>query len=156
MEGKQVDMSKEKFKLKFAVYLVLRDGKDVLLSQRQNTGYKDGYYSLVAGHVDGGETAEDAMVREAREEVGITIEPTDLKFVYATHRLNENPDDEYVDFFFECSKWHGNIENLEPKKCGELLWANIEQLPRKIIEDVRDVLETYEKGAGYKSYRGLA
>lgn len=92
-------MQAERFKLKSAVYLIIRDNDKVLLSLRQNTGWKDGNYSLVAGHVDGGESALEAMCREAKEEAGITIQPDDLVFTHVMHRLNADPDDEYVDFF---------------------------------------------------------
>ena len=39
-----------------AVYLVLiKDGK-VLMLERKNTGYMDGWYSFIAGHVEKGES----------------------------------------------------------------------------------------------------
>lgn len=49
-------MSGDRHRVKFAVYLIPRDGDKVLLSLRQNTGWKDGWYSLVAGRVEAGET----------------------------------------------------------------------------------------------------
>jgi len=36
-------------------------------------GWKHAYWGLIAGHVKTGETAEEAAIREAREEVGIEI-----------------------------------------------------------------------------------
>lgn len=46
----------QRFKLILSVYLIFeRDGK-VLLLKRQNTGYEDGNYGLVAGHADGNES----------------------------------------------------------------------------------------------------
>ncbi len=65
-----------------AVYLVLGKkqqqqqqqgalkNQSILMSLRKDTGYMDGFYSLCAGHVDEGETVLEAMVREAREEIG--------------------------------------------------------------------------------------
>jgi 8-oxo-dGTP pyrophosphatase MutT (NUDIX family) len=55
---------KERFKLIAAVYvLFVRDGM-VLMLRRANTGYEDGNYGLVAGHVDGNETLKEAAIRE--------------------------------------------------------------------------------------------
>ncbi|MEI9913427.1 MAG: NUDIX domain-containing protein [Candidatus Saccharibacteria bacterium] len=54
-------MSKDKFKLIPAVHLLLVDKDKILLLRRFNTGYEDGKYSVVAGHIDGGEAASSAM-----------------------------------------------------------------------------------------------
>ncbi len=65
-----------------AVYLVPIESDRVLLARRKNTGYADGMYSLVAGHVESGETLTVAMIREAREEAGISIEASELTLAH--------------------------------------------------------------------------
>lgn len=70
---------KEQFKLVPAVYLVLRNDNRVLLLRRANTGYQDGKYRLVAGHLDGDELGTTAVVREAKEEAGIDFDPSKLE-----------------------------------------------------------------------------
>jgi NAD+ diphosphatase len=52
------------------ILLVQEDGR-VLLTR--SVGWKHVYWGLIAGHVKTGETAEEAAIREAREEVGIEI-----------------------------------------------------------------------------------
>ncbi|HIE41446.1 MAG TPA: NUDIX domain-containing protein, partial [Candidatus Aenigmarchaeota archaeon] len=72
-------MPKERFKIIPTVYLVLIKDNKILLSRRFNTGFHDGEYSFPAGHLDGNETLIQAMVREAKEEIGIELKPEDLK-----------------------------------------------------------------------------
>lgn len=148
-------MSKEKFKLKFAVYLIPRKEEKVLLSLRKNTGYMDGYYSLVAGHVDGGETPEEATIREAKEEAGITIDPANLSFAYVLHRLKDTPENEYIDMFFECQRWEGEFVNTEPEKCAGLEWFDINSLPENTLEYVAHVLANYQRGERFSSTRRM-
>ena len=61
-----------------AVHIFLLRENHVLLLRRAHTGYEDGNYSVVAGHLDGGERVTRAAIREAHEGVGIALRPTDL------------------------------------------------------------------------------
>lgn len=76
----------ERFKLVTAVHLILIEDKKILLQKRYNTGYEDGNYSIVAGHIDGNESVIKAMQREALEEAGIKIKEEDLEIVHVMHR----------------------------------------------------------------------
>lgn len=147
-------MSGQRFTLKFAVDLIIRRGDEVLLSLRENTGWMDGKYHFVGGHVDGNEPAENAIAREAYEETGITVDPKALKLAFVTHRLNGDVTDEYITLYFEAKEWAGEIENLEPEKCGGLEWFNIHDLPENIVPYVEDVLTDYAAGKNYFSTEG--
>ena len=93
-----------------AVHLFLvKDGR-ILLLRRYNTGYEDGNYSVVAGHIDGGEKLRSAMVREAREEAGIDISPSNLRVVGVMHLMEDR---EYVSFFLHTSEWSGEVVNAD-------------------------------------------
>ena len=126
-------------KLFSAVYLLLLNDEKVLFSQRQNTGHRDGEYSLVAGHIDEGEEATEAMVREAREEVGIGIDRSALEPVHVIHR--NSSDRVYVDIFFACEEWAGEVENREPEKCAELVWYDRSNLPTNTVPYVEQAIE---------------
>ena len=82
-------------KVPVAVHLFFFQDNKILLLRRFNTGYEDGSYGVVAGHVDAGETVTQAAVREAREEVGVILEPADLQIV---HVMNRKSEDERIDF----------------------------------------------------------
>jgi 8-oxo-dGTP pyrophosphatase MutT (NUDIX family) len=144
---------KERFKLIPAVYLVLRRGNKVLLSRRANTGYQDGKYSTVAGHLEGDELATEAMVREAKEEAGITIDPKALKHVHTAHRLSRNQKgQERIDIFFETSEWEGEVTNGEPEKCDDLSWHDLENLPENMLPFVKRVLTDISRDVNYSEY----
>lgn len=138
---------KERFKAYVAAYLVLvRDGQ-VLLLRRYNTGYQDGKYSLVAGHLDGDETAGQCIVREAAEEAGIALKLEELEAVHVQHR--RAPDREYIDIYLRASIWSGEIRNLEPEKCDELRWCPINGLPGNTLPEVRQALADIAQGVHY-------
>jgi 8-oxo-dGTP diphosphatase len=140
----------DRFKLLVSVYLIFRDGDKVLLLKRSNTGYRDGWYSLPAGHINGGEPAIRAAIREAKEEVGVDIDPKRLRLVHTMHRYSEDPEpQEKIDLGFEVSKWRGELRNAEPEKCAGLTWAAVDTLPEKTIPEIRLVLEMIAKGEPY-------
>ncbi|KKQ94772.1 MAG: hypothetical protein UT66_C0028G0003 [candidate division CPR2 bacterium GW2011_GWC1_39_9] len=143
-------MSKEKFTLRGAVYLILTKGNQILLLRRANTGWKDGEYSLVAGHLDGNETVAKAMAREAKEEAGIEIKPEDLKVVHFVHHISNY---EFVDFYLTTEKWQGKPEIMEPDKCDDLSWFPLEDLPENMVDNVRVALDNYKNGITFSEYR---
>lgn len=139
----------ERFTLIASVYLYFRNGGQILLLRRANTGYEDGKYGLVAGHVDGNEMLTVAAAREAREEAGVTIEPADLELKTVMHRRQE---DERIDFFFEVKKWEGEITNAEPDKCDDLQFFPIESLPENTIPYIAHAIDCYRKGIVYAEW----
>lgn len=142
-------MAGMRFKMISTVHLFLiRDGK-VLLLRRYNTGYEDGNYSVVAGHLDGGEQVKAAAIREAREEVGIEIAPDDLEVVGVMHRRS---DDERIDFFLVTHAWSEEVWNAEPDKCDHLDWFELDALPDNVIPYVRQALDNYQAGRWFDSY----
>ncbi|MGW5687161.1 2'-5' RNA ligase family protein [Nonomuraea sp. NPDC003754] len=107
--------------------LFVRDGK-VLLGRRANTGYADGRWHLPSGHLEAGESAVEAAAREAREEVGVIVDPGDLTFVHAMHRAPDR-----VGLFFRAERWHGEPYNAEPGKCDALEWHPLDRLPDGMV-----------------------
>jgi len=140
----------DRFKLLVAVYLIFRDGDKILLLKRANTDYRDGWYSLPSGHINGGEPAARAAAREAKEEVGVDIDSADLHLVHTMHRYSEDPEPhEKIDLGFEVAKWRGKLINAEPEKCSGLMWAAVDALPEKTIPEIRMILDMIAKGEPY-------
>ena len=137
------------FTLPVAVHLLLVKDVRILLLRRYNTGYEDGNYSVVAGHQDGGEQLMAAMVREAREEAGINISPSNLRVVGVMHLMGDR---EYVSFFLHTSEWSGEVVNAEPHKCDDLSWFEIDSLTGNTIPYIRRAIENFRDGVWFDSY----
>lgn len=133
-----------------SIYVVLRDNNNIAFLLRSNTGYKDGTYTLPAGHVEEGESYRHAAVRETREEVGVDINPDDLRFLYTLQRQEQGNGGVRVDVFFEATKWTGTPSNTEAHKHSELAWFSIDNLPMdKIMDYQADALAAITHGEYY-------
>lgn len=136
-----------------ASYLVLmNDTDEVLLLRRFNTGYNDGMYSLVAGHVDAGENFTQALLREALEEAGVTIFPEQVSVGHVMHRKSNTDGSERVDVFFVVKDWTGEVNNCEPEKCDELSWHSFDDLPENTIPYIKFALEGIKSGQMYSEF----
>jgi 8-oxo-dGTP diphosphatase len=131
-------------------YLLFRDGENILLAERKNTGYHDGEYALPAGHIEEGEYALEAAIREAKEETGVDIAPEDLRFVHTMYR--KCADHIRADYFFEVIKWSGELSNPEPEKCDHMKWFPMSNLPDSMVSYVRTAIEHYAAGRVYSEF----
>jgi 8-oxo-dGTP diphosphatase len=132
------------------VHLFFFRENEILLLRRFNTGFRDGEYSVPAGHLDGGETVMQAAIREAKEETGLQIVESDLTFSTVMHRIE---DDERVDFFVQVHKWQSEPFNAEPEKCDDLRWVNIDSLPVNTVPYVKQALANHIAGLRFDEYK---
>ena len=117
-----------KCNFRVSVNLVLEDKDSILLMRRYNTGWNDGMYALMGGHVEDSENPIDALIREAKEELGIELFKEDIDYLFT---MAVNPDHIYL--YFGCNKYLGNIENKEFDQCDDIRFFNVNKLPENII-----------------------
>lgn len=146
-------MSK-RFKTIVAVNLLLRRDDKILLLKRNNTGIQDGMYNVIAGHLESAELGTEAIIREAKEEANITIDPKDLKFVHLVQRLPRNSnEEEYIDIFYVAENWQGEIKNNEPNKSSGIDWFPINNLPKDTIPLLPVIIKQINDDQKYSEYR---
>ncbi|MDR6613382.1 NUDIX domain-containing protein [Leifsonia sp. 1010] len=134
-----------------AVYLCLFDGDRILLQRRAGTGYRDGELSLPAGHIEPGESATAALLREAREEVGLALGSDQVRLALVQHGRADG--DTYIDFFFAAALPEGAVPVIgEPEKASELVWAPLTDLPGDVIPVIRHGIEALGRGDAYTEY----
>jgi 8-oxo-dGTP diphosphatase len=126
-------------------------GPEVLLQLRgAGTTYMAGHWATAAaGHVEAGESVFEAAVREAREELGITVATEHLTSLCAMHRTepgNPAPIEQRVDFFLLTQDWVGEPTVQEPDKCADLGWFPLDGLPEPMVPHELSVLEQIRAG----------
>lgn len=123
------------------MHLLLVRGGRVLLARRYNTGYADGWLSLPGGHLDAGEPALLAVIREGREEVGVDVLPQDVSLVHLMHRRRTAFDDvDRLELFFRSARWSGTPRIAEPHRCDLLEWHDVTRLPTTTVDYVRHAI----------------
>ncbi len=133
-----------------ASYVLLMKEGLVLLARRYQTGFEDGKYSLPAGHVEVGESFVQALIRESHEEIGVILTEQQAQVSHIMHR--RHPEREYVDVFYTATEWGGEVKNMEPKKCDDLAWFPIDELPDNIIPYVREAIQNSFAGKYFSEY----
>ena len=118
-----------------AIIVLIHRGEQILLARHRRS--TSGFYSCVAGFVEAGETLEQTVVREIREEVGLSVEPP----VYRSSQSWPFPSNLMLAFRAECR--HGEPVP-DQDEILEAQWFTKETLPnlpprfsvaRQLIED---------------------
>lgn len=139
-----------------ASYVILRRDGKIAFVLRANTKWMNGYYGLPSGKVEQDESFEQAAIREAKEEAGVTIAQKDLQHVLTMHRTKNGEEEggpkDWVDCFFEPVKWQGEAVNAEPHMHSELVWLDPNNLPENVIPSVRYAIEQIEQGSHYAEF----
>jgi len=107
---------------RLVVAAVLRDGRGRLLVARRAPGqHLEGLWEFPGGAVEVGERAEDALVRELREELGVDIEVAD-PLTFAWHRDERR---EILLLFYRACLIEGEPRGLQGQ---EVRWVTPDEL----------------------------
>ncbi|MFI6113249.1 phosphotransferase [Kitasatospora sp. NPDC051164] len=133
------------------VHLILRretaDGPQILLSRRAGQVYAAGLWHLPSGHLDGPhEDVVTALIREAREETGVVIDPADVRSAVTVHHRSPGGASR-SGHFFEVRQWKGAPRIAEPDVCDAMDWAPLHALPAPMVAYCRAGLDAYSAGA---------
>ncbi|MDO8642020.1 MAG: NUDIX domain-containing protein [Candidatus Woesearchaeota archaeon] len=128
--------------------VILNENNQILLMKR-GAGCRNcvGYWAIPGGCIDRFETAEDAVKREIKEEIGVDIEL--LQLLSVTNDFIQEENEHWITPQFLCKIVAGTPTICEPKKCDELQWFDLHALPEKLtlpaINGIRAIKTILEK-----------
>jgi 8-oxo-dGTP diphosphatase len=101
----------------------------VLLGKRvaERTFYPD-VWDVLGGHLEPGETSEQALVRELQEEVGVT--PTSWRSLGEFHEPLPDGDGSIILHLYAVTAWTGVERNRSPEEHAEVSWFALEDACR--------------------------
>lgn len=102
-------------------------GSEIVVMIKRTGAHGEGTWSFPGGWVDPGETPEDAAMREAWEEVGITVERVEF-LGYTTDAHDEGLHAITMWFRARPGDWRGNPRNTNPARITEVEWWPIAYL----------------------------
>lgn len=105
--------------------LLVRDGQLLLGRRAANRDWLADVWDVFGGHIEEGETAQQALSRELREELDIV--PT------RTQRLETLAGDEPEPWrlcLYAVTAWSGVLRNLQPEEHAQLRWCSLAEAQR--------------------------
>lgn len=138
------------YKIPAYVGIILKKENQVLLVKRTNTDWASGCWNFPGGLLEEQETLINAAIREAQEEVGVTISPKALELVHVLHVLkNEQNTKDIFGFYFMTQRWQSTPINNEPHRHSEIGWFDINNLPEKITDHALAAIDGIKKNRIY-------
>jgi len=123
--------------------VIVKDGL-ILLAKRKGK-HGSGMWGSVGGHVEFGESPQEAVKREAKEELGIEI--GNIKFAMCMNMIREGK--HYLDVSFTAEIISGEPQIQEPDKMESIGWYPLDNLPSPLFPPVEAVLKSLKTGEQY-------
>lgn len=114
------------------------DENRILVQEKVGTKYKGGLV-FPGGHVEPGESLRDSMIREIKEETGLTIlnpKPCGFK------DWIEEDGTRYLVLLYKADKYEGELKSSEE---GRVFWLDRKEIPNaNLIWNMKELLEIFE------------
>jgi 8-oxo-dGTP diphosphatase len=137
----------KKYTGKTSTALVFYPDNKILLIKRNTIPFK-GYWALPGGRIDPGETVDQTIVREVKEETGLDVTIVRKVGEYVEKGVKDDVDYEYYPTCFVVKPVGGEIKKQE-SEIQEIKLFNLNELPKPLAfvheEMIKDYLDALKK-----------
>lgn len=122
--------------VEFVNMCMVRSGNKVLVQDRKKKDWPG--ITFPGGHVEQGESFTEAVIREIREETGLTISAPRLCGIKDWYENGLR----YIVLFYKTEQFEGTLQSSDE---GEVWWEDIDNLPNLSLatEDMKDMLRVF-------------
>ncbi|MGW1158883.1 NUDIX hydrolase [Streptomyces sp. NPDC002519] len=130
------------------LYLQNEHGQILLGLRHPDSSFGASEWHFLAGHCER-EAAVSCLVREAREEAGLVVDPSSVELVHVVHLVDSPTARPRIGLVFRAHVWSGAPKILEPDRCVEWRWWNPKDLPAAVVPYTRQAIEGVVDGRLY-------
>lgn len=133
---------REKEKVIFTNMCLIYKDDEILVQERKKKDWPG--LTFPGGHVEKGENFYDAIIREVKEETGLTLIKPILCGIEEYKQIND--EDRYIILFYKCNNFVGELKSSIE---GEVYWLKKEELKNKELsldlDRILDIMENDDK-----------
>jgi len=129
-----------------AVAFLCHDGRGNYVMHRRNENCRDehGCWDFGGGGVDVGESIENCLQREVREEFGVDILESHFLGHREIFRNQAEVPTHWICFYYQVHVDREKVVNNEPEKHDELGWFRFDNLPQPLHSAIKKDIEMYK------------
>lgn len=126
---------------------IFNQNNQVLLGLRKGA-HGSGMWCPPGGHMEFGESNEQAVLREAKEETNLDLLPESVVLQGVTNDFYAESGRHYITLHFFCRRFSGEPQLMEPDKCARWQWFDVDRLPENLFLSNRNFLRNHSLRLG--------
>lgn len=119
------------------------EGNYLFLKRSQNCRDEKGMWDCGGGGIDFGDTAEETLIREIKEEYCCDIISYEFLGYRDVHRVIDNKKSHWVALDFKVIVDKNQAKNGEPHKFEKIDWFTLDNLPSPIHSQLKYTIDKY-------------